>query len=166
MAARQNRIMYSFLLLGCSVLLGACADQKKPSPAAQGSVPTYQVKASYGVNVDDPKALVASADYSFVGVVKRETGTSYKNPVPREQADGTTKKMGEAYTHYTVQVLANLKNQLVTDRVIKVAKQGGIREDHSAYDVLAGDRLLKADQVYVFNAYAQTDGTLLVSGKN
>lgn len=166
MAARQNRIIYRFLLLGCIVLLGACSDQKKAGTAGQESIPTYRIKASYGINVDDPKALVASADYSFVGIVKRETGTSYQNLIPLEQADGTTKKMGEAYTHYTVQVLANLKNKLVTERSIKVTKQGGIREDHSAYDVLAGDSLLKTDQAYVFNAYAQADGTLLVSGKN
>ncbi|MFT8410780.1 MAG: hypothetical protein ABF743_01455 [Schleiferilactobacillus perolens] len=166
MATRLVGTTLSVLMLGGTLLLGACSTQKTADTVQRSEIPTYQVIADYGIDVNNPKALVASVDYSFVGIVEQEAKTSYKDSVPLEQPNGKTKMMGQAHTHYKVQVLTNLKNKLVTDHPIAITKLGGIRKDHSAYDVVKGDALLKVGKIYVFNAYAQNDGSLLLSGKN
>lgn len=53
-----------------------------------------------------------------------------------------------------------------TAESIFIEKQGGLREDGSAYDVFEDDQLPKVGQIYIFTAYEQDDGSLLVSGAN
>lgn len=101
----------------------------------------------------------------FVGKVTQETGTDYKNETPIEQEDDSIKYIGEAYTNYKVEVISNLKNELAMDKEIVLQKQGGIREDGSAYDVFEDDQLPEVGNIYIFTAYTQDDGSLLVAGE-
>lgn len=50
------------------------------------------------------------------------------------------------------------------DKEIVLQKQGGIREDGSAYDVFEDDQLPEVGNIYIFTAYTQDDGSLLVAG--
>ncbi|MBC2100646.1 cell surface protein [Listeria booriae] len=129
-------------------------------------IPTYEIRSTYTVDVDNPEEVVGSVDYVFVGKVLEETGTSYKNKVPVEVDSDTIEYIGDAYTNYKVKVISNIKNELVTDNVIEIAKLGGIREDKSAYDVFEDDELPVQGETYIFTAFTQDDGSLLVSGAN
>ncbi|EAD3085165.1 cell surface protein, partial [Listeria monocytogenes] len=57
-------------------------------------------------------------------------------------------------------------NELAMDKEIVLQKQGGIREDGSAYDVFEDDQLPEVGNIYIFTAYTQDDGSLLVAGGN
>ncbi|OJG96598.1 hypothetical protein RV18_GL002104 [Enterococcus termitis] len=129
-------------------------------------VPIYAIHADYTLDVNNPNEVVGGSDYVFVGKVIDNTGTTYKNKTPLEQEDGSIKYLGEAFTNYKIEVITNLKNKLVTSKEITLAKQGGIREDGSAYDIFEDDLLPEAGKVYIFTAYTQDDGSLLVSGAN
>jgi len=130
------------------------------------SIPTYSIHGSFVVNIDDPKEVVGDADYVFMGNVVEQTGTLYKNKVPIEQENGDVLYIANAYTNYTVSVIENIKNELVTSENISISKIGGIREDSSAYDIFEDDVLPEVGKTYIFIAYAQEDGSLLVAGPN
>ncbi|MBC1532036.1 cell surface protein [Listeria seeligeri] len=152
-------------VIGIALALMSNTAEEKADTEKQ-KVPTYSIHADYTLDVDNPEEVVGDSDYVFVGKVKSETGTIYKNEVPIEKEDGTIEYQGEAFTHYKIEVISNIKNELVTNEEISIEKQGGIREDGSAYDVFEEDQLPEVGKVYIFNAFTQDDGSLLVSGAN
>ncbi|EKA2549950.1 cell surface protein [Listeria monocytogenes] len=156
-------LVISILGLACFLTLNTKIENKE---AKEKEVPVYAIHADYNLDVDNPNAVVGGSDYVFVGKVTENTGTTYKDKAPLEQEDGSIKYVGEAFTNYKIKVLYNLKNELVTNNEITLAKQGGIREDGSAYDIFEDDLLPEIGKVYIFNAYTQDDGSLLVSGAN
>ncbi|MBF2485041.1 cell surface protein [Listeria welshimeri] len=152
-------------ILGLGSLLAINLYTDKPE-AQKKEIPTYAIHSDYTLDVDNPNEVVADADYVFVARVKKETETIYKNKTPMEQENGSIEYIGEAYTQYKIEVISNLKNELETNKEISLEKQGGIREDGSAYDVFEDDQLPIVGEVYIFTAYKQDDGSLLVSGAN
>ncbi|MGQ1776234.1 cell surface protein [Listeria monocytogenes] len=153
----------SILTIGCFLTINTYAEKAEPK---KKEVPTYAIFSDYTLDVDNPDEVVEDADYVFVGKVTEETGTIYKNKTPIEQEDGSIEYIGEAYTNYKVEVISNLKNELTLNKEIALEKQGGIREDGSAYDVFEDDQLPKEGEIYIFTAYTQDDGSLLVAGGN
>jgi len=157
-------------ILGIGILIGAAAlvlQNKQTNEEAIGKeIPIYAIHADYNIDVENPEAVVGSGNYVFVGDVTELTGTTYEDEVPVETEDSTTEYVGDAYTQYKVSVLSNIKNELVLNNEIPIAKHGGIREDGSAYDIFENDQLPEVGKVYVFIAYTQDDGSLLVSGAN
>lgn len=153
----------SILTIGCFLTINTYAEKAEPK---KKEVPTYAIFSDYTLDVDNPDEVVEDADYVFVGKVTEETGTIYKNKTPIEQEDGSIEYIGEAYTNYKVEVISNLKNELTLNKEIALEKQGGIREDGSAYDVFEDDQLPEEGEIYIFTAYTQDDGSLLVAGGN
>ncbi|EAH1634498.1 cell surface protein [Listeria monocytogenes] len=153
----------SIIGIGCFLTVNPHAEKTKPE---KKEVPTYAIHSDYTLDIDNPNEVVGDADYVFVGKVTQETGTDYKNETPIEQEDDSIKYIGEAYTNYKVEVISNLKNELAMDKEIVLQKQGGIREDGSAYDVFEDDQLPEVGNIYIFTAYTQDDGSLLVAGGN
>ncbi|ARM73318.1 TPA_asm: cell surface protein [Listeria monocytogenes] len=152
-----------FLVISCFFAVNI---HTKKTAVAKKEIPIYAIYSDYALDVDNPNEVVGDADFVFVGKVKKELETIYKNKTPMEQEDGTIEYIGEAYTHYEIEVISNLKNSLDTNKVITIEKQGGLREDGSAYDVFEDDQLPEAGGVYIFNAYKQDDGSLQVAGAN
>ncbi|MBC2153314.1 cell surface protein [Listeria innocua] len=153
----------TILGIGCLLTVSTYAEKTEPK---KKDVPTYAIHSDYTLNIDNPNEVVGDADYVFVGKVTGESGTIYKNKTPIEQEDGSVKYIGEAYTNYKIKVISNLKNELTTDKELAIAKQGGIREDGSAYDIFEDDILPDVGKIYIFTAYTQDDGSLLISGGN
>ncbi|HHW70202.1 MAG TPA: hypothetical protein GX392_02510 [Clostridiales bacterium] len=131
-----------------------------------GNIPVSKLHGSFSINFDNINELVGDADYVFVGAVISEDGTEYKHPVMGESEDGEEYEIASPYTNYTISVLDNIKGELVTDTEIPIQKAGGLAQDGSQYFVYEEDELPKQGSVYVFYAYAQPDGSLLVSGPN
>lgn len=124
------------------------------------------IEGSFSIDVDDPRATVGDTDYVFVGRVMQQNQTSYKDTVTLETANGGTKEVSTPYSNYTVSVLRNIKGNLKTDTPIPIQKFGGIDKDNSEIVLYEDDRLPAVNKTYVFLAYAQDDGSLLVSGPN
>lgn len=126
------------------------------------SVEILQVSFVYDVN--NVNESVGMMDYVFVGKVISNDGTEYENVKMVEDENGGYKKAGSPYTNYTIQVVENLKGELQTDAPIQVKKQGGVSMDQESIILFENDILPKEENTYIFLAYTQSDGTLLVSG--
>lgn len=128
------------------------------------SLPIKTMKGSFVYDTTNIKEAVGIVDYVFVGNVVSNDGTVYEDIVAMEDKNGRTKEVGTPYTNYTVRVLDNIKGELQTNDQIQVVKQGGIAQDRKSILVFENDALPKAGQNYIFLAYAQPDGSLLISG--
>lgn len=127
-------------------------------------LPISTIQASLIYDPDDPRETVGVADYVFAGKVVNAEGTEYRHVVPMEDENGNVVETGIPYTHYTVQVIENLKGTLQTGEPIKLVKSGGIEQDQKSLCLYENDVLPRAGNTYIFRAYTQEDGSLLVSG--
>ncbi|NCC86467.1 MAG: hypothetical protein EOM05_01180 [Clostridia bacterium] len=149
----------SFVLLGITTLF-ICLFLSNKNNTYDDSPISY-ISCSYIIDVYDINAVIGDADYAFIGKVDKIIGTEYKFPVKTEK--GT---VSAPYTNYSVTVLENIKGELTKNTPITVQKSGGLSEDGKTYCVFEDDFLLNEGKTYVFFAYAQPDGSLLVSGAN
>ena len=129
-----------------------------------GYVKTSYIEGSFAINYNDLNQVVGSADYVFVGTVESDEGTVYKNYVTMETEYEGTKEVGTPYSNYMVTVIENIKGNLITEKPIPVQKSGGLSEDGTTIYLYEGDELPIIGGTYIFFAYAQQDGSLLISG--
>lgn len=149
------------------LIFGFQATRKSKSVSADDSViPISRIQGTFVINVDDQRELAAFADYVFVGEVLKNEGYEYRNPVAMEDGNGNEIMRGSPYTNYTVKVLENIKGNLIMDKGIPIVKEGGLSEDGSCYEMFEDDELPVEKEIYIFYAYAQKDGSLLLSGPN
>ena len=128
------------------------------------SLPVSEMQASFVYDTNNMQEAVGICDYVFVGKVLSCDGIEYRDVVTVQDENGNPKSAGTPYTTYTVEVIRNMKGELVTNQPIQLTKQGGISEDQDKIFVFEHDELPKAGHVYIFLTYAQKDGSLLVSG--
>lgn len=164
------------LTLACAFLLASCvighlmASGQNVQTARDFSkidatrLPVTTMSATYVYNVADIRESVGMADYVCIGKVLSNDGTVYEHVVAMEKANGGFEKVGDPYTKYTVQVVENIKGKLQMDQPITLKKDGGIAQDGKSVWLYEDDILPQVGKYYVFLAYAQEDGSLLVSG--
>jgi len=127
--------------------------------------PIMRIHGSFLIDVNNPYELVGDAGYVFVATVN-EAHTEYLYPATMENAEGGTTVVTTPYTSYTVSVIENIKGELITEEQIQLLKRGGLAEDKKAYYIFEDDFLPEVGGTYIFIAYGQEDGALLVSGPN
>lgn len=118
---------------------------------------------SYSCDVEDLRSLVGNADYVFVGKIESNDGYCYENPIEKETEDGNI-LLYDTYTNYSVKVITNIKGKLKESSSISIKKWGGLDYYNDFYHVVENDVLPENGNTYIFTAYVQVDGTLLVSG--
>lgn len=123
------------------------------------------IRGSYIIDTSDPRQLAGDAGYVFVATVE-DYHTEYLDPATLESESGGTKVVKNPYTSYTVQVIENIKGELTTAQPISLLKRGGLAENKRAYYIFENDFLPEVGGTYIFYAYGQKDGSLLVSGPN
>lgn len=167
MGKKKVQLLASLLfIVSLSLIVSACSNSKKDvSSEDKKNLKVIQMDGTFAVDVDDPNETVGDADYVFIGRVDEDVDTVYKDPVTIETSDGT-KEVSTPYTYYKVTVLQNIKGDLVTDSSMPIQKAGGINKDGSSVVLYEDDTLPEEGKSYVFLAYAQDDGSLLISGPN
>ncbi len=130
----------------------------------QEEIPTSYLKATYAIDYNNMEAVVGDADYVFVGTVSGQENAVYKNPVEIVDKEGNIKEETTPYTNYTVDIVENIKGNLTMEETVPIQKTGGLSKDKSEYIVYEGDELPVVGETYIFFAYAQPDGSLLLSG--
>lgn len=128
------------------------------------NLPIYTQSASFVYDTESIEESIGMVDYVFIGRVTSEEKTEYQDVSEVTDESGNKIKSGEPYTIYNVKVLKNIKGDLKDNITIK--KEGGIMMDKSAVVLFENDVLPEVKQKYMFLAYAQEDGSLLVSGPN
>lgn len=119
------------------------------------------IHASYGFDVNNLNNIVSDADFVFVGKVINSAKTVYKYPVKVED-----KWITSPYTYYNLQIVKNIKGNLLKGKFVKILKAGGKDKYSNAKYVYENDILPNKNGYYIFVAYVQPDGSLLVSGAN
>ena len=152
------------LILSSFTSLGSSDAQVYATKA--NDLPITNIHGSYVVNPHNTEALIGMVDYVFVGKVTELNETQYKNVVTFKNDDGTERKAGTPYTVYTIEITENIKGSLPTENPIVIAKKGGLAIDEKSVYLFENDVLPQVGCSYVFLAYAQKDGSLLVSGAN
>lgn len=150
-----------FVLSGC----GTQGETGVPGKAESGDPAVARLHGSFSVDVNDPAATVGDADYVFVARVDSQDGTVHKNLVTIETEDGA-EEASDPYTNFHVTVIENIKGELKTGESIPLQKAGGMTEDGATLVLYEDDALPAVGGAYVFLAYAQEDGSLLVAGPN
>lgn len=133
-------------------------------PINSNEITTSYLRGTFSIDYSNLNAVVGDADYVFLGNVVSEDDTVYKDVATIENEDGTTREVSSPYTNYTIKVMENIKGNLTTDLAIPVQKSGGLSEDGTQYFLYEGDELPIVGENYIFFAYAQPDGSLLISG--
>jgi hypothetical protein len=135
------------LLLGIGLLVAATR------PIVGRDLPVSYVSGECLFDVTDPYVMAGEMEYIFVGRVIDATSTEYwyRDTMP--------------VTTYDVQVLLNLKGELVAD-VIQVQKMGGISKDQKTYILQENDFLPVPGEIYLFNSLANNAGLPQLSSQN
>jgi len=151
------------LCMTVAILGVASYGYAKTSAKNNENLPITKICASYAINVNNLEELIGDADYVFVGEALKNDGVEYKKPVVVETELGS-KEYKSPYTNYSLKVVENIKGNLVSN--IEISKVGGTSSDKKTIFVYEGDVLPVEGKTYIFSAYGQPDGTLLVSGAN
>lgn len=125
------------------------------------ALPIKTIQASFVCDPYNIREKVGIVDYVFVGEVVECGKTQYKDAVTIENEN-----VGIPYTPYKVNVLSNIKGSLYLNEPIPILKFGGVSQDEMFVLLHEDDVLPQEGQKYVFLAFAQPDGSLLVSGPN
>lgn len=129
-------------------------------------LPVYAMKADFVYDTENINESVGIVDYVFFGEVVSKDETTYEDVVPMEDEKGKTVEEGTPYTHYSVIVKENIKGDLEKEKEIKIVKHGGVAQDKKSVVLFDKDCLPEVGKQYIFLAYAQSDGSLLISGPN
>lgn len=152
---------FAALILIATIILGGCSSQN----FSKNDLPISFLTGSYSIDVNDLSQVVGDADYVFVAEVREEVETIYKNAVMIETADGV-KEISDPYTEYSIVIIDNIKGSLKKNEEFKILKHGGISNDNNSIVLYEDDSLLETNKCYIISAYAQPDGSLLISGPN
>ena len=115
------------------------------------NLPIHQMHASFVYDTDNIREAVGICDYVFVAKVVSCDGTEYRNVITTEDEKGNPKEVGSPYTNYTIQVLENIKGELITDKPIPIVKQGGISEKQDAIYLFENDSLPSENSIYILS---------------
>ncbi|NDI34941.1 hypothetical protein [Chengkuizengella sediminis] len=154
--------MLIVLLLLPTLILGACSNGIDVS---MNDLPVTKLSGSFSIDVNDLTQIVGDADYVFVAEITDEVETLYKDPVTIETKNGS-KEVSDPYTKYSIMVVDNIKGKLKGNKKFDILKAGGISQDQESIVLYEDDELLQVGKYYIIAAYAQPDGSLLVSGPN
>jgi len=158
---KKKSILIVLALLMIAIMLFA----KSSIFLSESTLPLNKIAGSFSIDTDDLNQVVGDADYVFVAKVNNEIETLYKNKVTLETESGS-KEVSDPYTKYSITVIDNIKGNLKKNSEINVLKAGGINEDKKSITLYNDDELLQVGKYHIMSAYAQRDGSILVSGPN
>lgn len=145
----------SYVVLACGISIGI------PMVLKEEKYEISTISTSYAFDHDDYLYYLREVDYVFTGEIEEIVGTDYKD---KDEING--KKISTPYTKYRVNVLKSIKGDVSKGEEVLVTKLGGLSENKEEYYLLEEDNIPKERECYIFMAYAQENGELLVAGKN
>ncbi|GEN32436.1 hypothetical protein HNQ35_002605 [Cerasibacillus quisquiliarum] len=162
---KRKYVLLSVFFTMALFLSTACSSTEKNVSLDNSELQTIILDGTFVIDVDNPKETVGDADYVFLATVDEVVSTEQKHQETIETTFGT-KAVSSPYTNFKVTVLKNIKGKLITDTPISLQKAGGVSADNTSLILYEDDSLPEVGKSYIFLAYAQDDGSLLVSGPN
>ncbi len=99
-----------------------------------------------------PERAVGISDYVFVAKINKISRTEYRNPVTVETGLFSSEVWTTPYTYYEIEVVKNIKGELITSEPIEYMQYGGINEDGETYTFMEGTGLLETGKYYILMA--------------
>ena len=122
-------------------------------------LPVSYSHASFAFDTSVPEIAVGASDYVFIAKINNILRTEYLNPVEIEiNNEGDTIIMSDPYTIYSIDVVQNIKGELITSKSIELMQYGGLNENGESYSFLEGGSLLKEGEYYILLPDAIEDG--------
>lgn len=116
------------------------------------------------INTDDPREIVGSQRYVFVGFVE-ETHDYFMEKDTREFPE-IIKNYNDSTTECRVKTVKNIKGNLTENITFSFFKDGGISEDRKSIQLYENDLIPEVGKYYIFTGYAHEDGTVTGGGPN
>ena len=121
----------------------------------------------YMYDTSIPEQAVGISDYVFVAKVNGIARTDYIDTGSVElKLTGNQKKLSP-YTVYNVDIVKNIKGELITSEPIEYMQYGGINEDGKGYTYIPGTDFLEVGKYYLLlvNTFRADGGILETSDK-
>jgi hypothetical protein len=170
MITTKRVIILMILLLVSALLISLWVFTQNPKSIDTGEsfngLPIFRMSGTFIIDVDNPNELVGDSDFVFVAKVISQDGYEYRNHITKETEDGGMETIGDPYTNYSVDIIENIKGNLIMDEVIPIRKFGGLYEDGSGFALFEDDEFPVVGETYIFFANTDLDGALLVDGPN
>lgn len=125
-------------------------------------LPIEYSSASYAYDTTTPEKAMGVADYAFVGKVTGVLRTEYRFPATVYSEEGE-KVAYTPYTVYSVEIVENIKGELVKAKNIEVVQHGGITYDGKKIELMEGMKLLNVGEYYILLPYTASDGRMGIS---
>ena len=122
----------------------------------------------YMYDTSIPEQAVGISDYVFVAKVNGIARTDYIDMGTVElKLTGNQKKLSP-YTVYNIDVVKNIKGELITSEPIEYMQYGGINEDGKGYTYIPETDFLESGKYYLLlvNTFRADGGILETSDKN
>lgn len=127
-----------------------------------------QVTELYSYNTSIPEHAVGISDYVFVAKVNGIARTDYIDTGTVELSTTGNKEIESPYTVYNIEVVKNIKGELITSEPIEYMQYGGINEDGKGYTYIPETDFLESGKYYLLlvNTFRADGGILETSDKN
>ena len=103
----------------------------------------------YMYDTSTPERAVGISDYVFVAKIDGIARTEYRNPITIETGLSSSETRTTPYTVYNIEVVKNIKGELITSEPIEYMQYGGINEDGETYTFMEGTGLLETGKYYI-----------------
>ena len=122
----------------------------------------------YMYDTSIPEQAVGISDYVFVAKVNGIARTDYIDTGSVELSLTGNKEIVAPYTVYNIDVVKNIKGELITSEPIEYMQYGGINEDGKGYTYIPGTDFLEVGKYYLLlvNTFRADGGILETSDKN
>lgn len=116
------------------------------------------------VNTDDPREVIGSQAYVFVGLV--EETHDYMTEKNKREFPQIVIDADVPHTECVVKVIKNIKGNLAENITFSFFKVGGTSEDLEYIQLYENDLIPTVGKYYIFTGYAHQDGTVTGGGPN
>lgn len=131
-------------------------------------LPVNVSRATYMYDTSTPEQAVGISDYVFVAKINEISRTEYRNPTTVETGLFSSEIRTTPYTFYNIDVIKNIKGELITSESIEYMQYGGINEDGKSYTFIEGTELLEPGKYYIIMAdtFGENGGEINVTEPN
>ena len=165
----KKKINLAYLLLPilAYTIIIFVAFQKKENASYYNGLPVNYVYSCYAYDTSTPNKAVAVSKYVFIAKINNILRTDYFNPTEVKKFI-FKKTIYHPYTVYDVDVIYNLKGELVND--VELTHFGGINKDQKSYTFDAsnnGFKFLNDGEYYIVLASTfYYNDSLIITGSN
>lgn len=158
---------FAFEIIGIELFIKD-KELSQNSTRTLNGLPVYENSGIMAYNMSNINEAVGAVEYVFIAKINNIDRTEYRNNVEvEENSFGILKKeITDPYTIYNVEVIENIKGDLIIGKNIELTQNGGLNKDQKSYSFFDGGSLLEEGQYYVILAFVPfPNGELLIHNK-